>query len=126
MTWSFRRWIRATWSSVLIVALALAMFVQFVVQDRHDQREADCRAVFTAALRTSLATRGQLASVSDVNQNTLILSVADLVASPPPRTVAEGKALEARYRKSFADFRARAAAIETERAKTPIPPLPDC
>lgn len=119
---------RRAWSSLAVVALALAMLVQFVVQQRADQVEADCRASFVIGLRANLDARSALSSASDDNQNRLILAVTSMVtaADGPPPTAVEAKRQNEKYRQGFVDFAREAARIEKLREANPVPPIPDC
>lgn len=108
----------------LVLALALAMGVQYVYFVDKQRDVVDCQTEVNAAFAEIIRIRSSLSSRSQENVDRIILSISKLVTGPAPKGTKEAKAAAEKYLKLFADYSAEADLIEKERGANPLPALP--
>lgn len=113
-------------AGAILVCLALTMGGLYAVQVHQASERAACQAGYNRAFAVQLTARSALAAQSDQAQSDLLLGVSRLIAAKPstdPKVVAKR---QAEFRALFVAFDRAAAAVESARAATPLPDIPNC
>lgn len=127
-------------AGVVLVAMAIASSALYVdqvhVEHQHQHAEAvraaadlarsECQANYNHAFATQLTERSRIGTELSDAQTSLLGAIGHALAAKPTTDPKAQKQRATDFLNLFSDFDKTTAAIQLNRAQTPLPTIPDC